>query len=203
MNAVDIETRLREAVEALPQGLREHTLRVEAEATRLAGLHHVDEKRARLAALGHDLVRHKTGPELLALATRYDIVPDAVERAEPVLIHGPIATRILEREYAFADADILAGIDCHTTARPGMAPVEQVLFVADKIEPHKLNRFPEYEEVYDLSLRDLSAGVLKFLDIQLRFASERGWLVPQKLVDARNALIMERGGFPSRHEPKD
>ncbi len=42
----NLEVQLREAVAALPKGLREHIRRVEEEAVRLA-------------ALGHDLVRHK------------------------------------------------------------------------------------------------------------------------------------------------
>ena len=120
MTAIDIESRLRLAVEALPAGLRDHVLRVEAESRRLAGVHGVDASRARLAALGHDLVRHLKSNELLALAARYEIVPDAVERASPILTHGPIAARILALEYGIDDTEVLDGIECHTTARAGM-----------------------------------------------------------------------------------
>ena len=137
-----VESRLRTALEALPRGLREHILRVEAEALRLAEMHGVDAERASLAALGHDLVRHLPGEELLALAARYGLQPDAIERAEPILVHGPVAARMLVEDYGIEDAAMVAGVDCHTTARAGMAALEQVLFVADKVEPHKLAREP-------------------------------------------------------------
>src|SRR3989337_1578652 len=45
----DIESRLRDAVEALPMGLRDHVLRVAAEAVRLADRHGVDRERGRIA----------------------------------------------------------------------------------------------------------------------------------------------------------
>ena len=82
-------------------------------------------RRARLAALGHDLVRHLKGNELLALAARYEIVLDAVELASPILTHGPIAARILALDYGIDDTEVLDGIDCHTTARAGMTALEK------------------------------------------------------------------------------
>jgi len=190
--AAPLLTRLRDAVEALPRGLRDHILRVEIEAERLARLHGADPERARLAALGHDLVRHKRGGELLDLADRYGITPDAVERAEPILVHGPVAARILTRDYGLDDAGVVAGVDCHTTARAGMSRIEQVLFVADKIEPEKIERYPVWQQVRDLAERDLDAAVLRYLDLQLEQAVRRGWLVHPRSLEARNQLLQAR-----------
>src|SRR5712691_10123762 len=118
--------RLRDAVERLPTGLRDHVFRVEHESVRLAGEHAVDIGLARIAALGHDLARAEPDERLIAMALEYGLVPDEVEKAEPILIHGPIATRILAREYKLDYGEILAGIAAHTTARPGMTPLEKV-----------------------------------------------------------------------------
>ena len=187
----DLESRLREAVTALPTGLRDHVLRVEVEAERLARLHDADATRARLAALGHDLVRHLKGDELLELAGRYELAPDAVERATPILVHGPVAARILGRDYALADGDILAGIDCHTTARADMALLEKVLFVADKVEPEKLERNPAWREVHDLAQSSLDRALLRFLDLHFEQAIERGWLLHPRSLEARNQLSLD------------
>jgi predicted HD superfamily hydrolase involved in NAD metabolism len=186
----DIEARLRDAVEALPPGLRDHVLRVEQESLRLAALHGVDADRAGLAALGHDLVRHKKGQELHDLAVAYGIVPDAVERRSPILVHGPIAARMLDRDYALADDEILEAIDCHTTARPDMSPLESVLFVADKIEAVKLATHPAYQDVFDLALTDLNAAVLRYLDLNLEQAVRRHWPVHDRSHQARNHLLL-------------
>jgi predicted HD superfamily hydrolase involved in NAD metabolism len=195
MTTIDtLEARLRDAINALPDGLRAHILRVEAESCALAAAHGVDEGRAVVAALGHDLVRHLTGPELLAAAARYGLTPDPVETASPILVHGPIAARILERDYAYHDPDVLAGIDCHTTARAGMSALEQVLFIADKVEPHKLAREPALADVKALAADDLPGAVLRYLDHNLEQAVRRGWLVHPRSLEARNELLRLLGG---------
>jgi predicted HD superfamily hydrolase involved in NAD metabolism len=189
----ELMQRLRAAVAALPEGLRAHIERVEAEAVRLAPLHGVNEERARLAALGHDLVRHKKGQELLDLAAAYSLQPDAVERASPILVHGPVAAAMLARDYGVEDAEVLAGIDCHTTARAGMSKLEQVLFVADKVEPHKLAKEPALAEVKELAEGDLDAAVLRYLDLNLQEAIRRAWQVHVRSLEARNELVQRIG----------
>ena len=184
-----VESRLRTALEGLPRGLREHILRVEAEALRLAEMHGVDAERASLSALGHDLVRHLPGEELLTLAARYGLQPDAIERAEPILVHGPVAARMLVEDYGIEDAALVAGVDCHTTARAGMGALEQVLFVADKVEPHKLAREARMAVVREKAERDLGAGVLEYLNWSIESAVSKGWLLHPRTFECRNELI--------------
>ena len=190
----ELEARLRAAVEALPRGLCQHVLRVEVEALELARLYEVEPQRARLAALVHDLVRHKSGPELLELAAEYGLRPDPVETAAPVLVHGPVAAKMLLRDYAYADDEALLGIDCHTTARPGMSMLEKVLFVADKIEPGKLDRSPAWREVADLAPRDIDAALLRFLDLRIDEAVQEHLPIHERMIDARNELVLALGG---------
>jgi predicted HD superfamily hydrolase involved in NAD metabolism len=184
--AEHLEVRLRRAVDELPSGLREHVLRVEAEAASLALRHRQDEERARFAALGHDLVRHIKGAQLLSLASEYGLAPDSVERASPVLVHGPVAARILRRDYAYQDEEVLAGIHCHTTARPAMSALEKVLFIADKVEPGKLVHEATLGEVKELAEESLDAAVLRYLDNMLEQAVRRRWLVHPRSLEGRN-----------------
>ena len=188
----DLDSRLRAAVEALPRGLRDHILHVEVEADRLAEHYGVDRERARLSALGHDLVRHLKGQALLDIAARYGLTPDPVELASPVLVHGPVAARILSLDYGVEDVELLDAVDCHTTARAGMATLEKVLFIADKIEPGKLSRRAELQTVYDAVLDDLDAGVLRYLDMYLEEAVQRRWLLHPRVLEARNDLLRRR-----------
>jgi len=194
----DLEERLRWAVEGLPEGLRAHILRVEHESMWLADRHEVDPARTSLAALGHDLVRHLKGQELLTLASQYGLKPDEIELVSPILTHGPIASQILTQDYGFDDADILAGIDCHTTARAGMTPVEQVLFVADKVEPHKLSREPALSDVRDAARESLDAAVLRYLDMNVEKALQKHWLLHPRTLEARNDLLHRIGAVKER-----
>jgi predicted HD superfamily hydrolase involved in NAD metabolism len=184
-----IEGRLRDTVAALPTGLRDHVLRVEAESVRLAGVHHLDQARARLAALGHDLVRDRRGDELLYLASRYNLTPDAIERSTPILVHGPVAARMLAQDYGVEDSDVLDGVDCHTTARAGMTAIEKVLFLADKVEEEKLERYPEWREVRELADSSLDAALRRFMDLHFQQAVRRGWLIHPRSLEARNEIL--------------
>ncbi len=194
----DLEERLRRAVDGLPEGLRAHILRVEYESMWLAERHGVDPARASLSALGHDLVRHLKGPELLALASVYRLQPDEIEVASPILTHGPIAAQILAQDYGFEDPDIIAGIDCHTTARAGMTPVEQVLFVADKVEPNKLAREPALGDVRQAAHDSLDAAVLRYLDMNIEKSLQKGWLLHPRTLEARNDLLQRIGAAQER-----
>jgi predicted HD superfamily hydrolase involved in NAD metabolism len=184
-----IETRLRQSLEALPGGLRAHIERVEAEAVRLASIHGLDQSRARLAALGHDLVRHKQDAELLALAQAYELQPDAIEAASPILIHGPVAARILSRDFCLSDEEVLAAVAWHTTARAGMSPLEMALFVADKIEPQKLAKDRRLSRVQEFADSDLPAAVLRYLDLYIEEALRKRQLLHHRTLEARNQLL--------------
>jgi predicted HD superfamily hydrolase involved in NAD metabolism len=188
-NAESLETRLGGMLEALPGGLRAHIDRVEAEAVRLASIHRLDQHRARLAALGHDLVRHKQDAELLALARAYELQPDAIECAAPILVHGPVAARILSRDLCLSDEEVLASVAWHTTARAGMSPLEMALFVADKVEPAKLAKDPTLVQVKALGDSDLPAAVLRYLDIYIQEALWKRQLLHPRTLEARNQLL--------------
>ncbi|HXH20825.1 MAG TPA: bis(5'-nucleosyl)-tetraphosphatase (symmetrical) YqeK [Dehalococcoidia bacterium] len=189
MSADSLVQRLRKAVEALPQGLREHVLEVEAEAVRLARLHGLDAERLRIAALGHDIARAQSDDRLLALARSHGVPADEVERASPILLHGPIGARLLEGEYGYGDPEVLAAVAAHTTARPGMSALEKALFIADKIEQEKVSRKPALAAVRALAESDLDAAMLRFLDLHLIEAVERRWQVHPRTVAARNELL--------------
>ncbi len=184
------EQALRNAVDGLPRGLRAHVLRVVDEAVRLARIHGVDEERTRLAALGHDIFRGHSPQELLALAAMLGVEPDLLERESPVLLHGPLASRVLAERYGVRDRQVLDAARWHTTARPGMTPLEKVLFLADKVEPGKAARNRGRLQVRSLAERDLDGAMLRFLEMGLAYALRKGWPLHPDTVAARNELLL-------------
>lgn len=189
----DAEELLRAALAKMPQGLAEHVLRVADEADRLAKVHGVDRDAARLAALGHDILRGHSAERLLQIAAEQGFVADDVDLAEPILMHGPLAVPILREQYGVLDADVLGAVAAHTTARAGMTRLQKLLFVADKIEPHKMGGRPAVIRVGDLAETDLDAALLAYLDVQVVQALERGWPLHPNTIAARNELLAEAG----------
>jgi predicted HD superfamily hydrolase involved in NAD metabolism len=174
----------------LPRGLAEHIESVVAEARRLALLHGVDEERAALAAWGHDIARALSPSELLAEARRLGLAVDPVEEEAPILLHGPVGAAILSLDYAIDDAEVLAVARYHTTARAGMSTLEKVVFVADKVEPGKVQGEPALARVHQLADRDLDAAILEYLNQHLVEASRRRWPLHPNTVAARNHLLL-------------
>jgi predicted HD superfamily hydrolase involved in NAD metabolism len=194
----ETEELLRAALTKVPPGLAEHVLRVTDEAVRLAEVHGVNREAAKIAALGHDLLRGVSGERLLAICADQNYSADAVDRLEPILLHGPLAVQILREQYKVLDADVLGAVASHTTARPGMSRLQKLLFVADKIEPHKMGGRPPVIRVGDLAESDLDAAMLAYLEYHIMIAMESGWPLHPNTIAARNELIAVKRGAAAK-----
>src|SRR5262245_39346322 len=188
----ETEELLRAALAKSPPGLAEHVLRVTDEALRLATIHGVDRETAKIAALAHDLLRAQTGERLLTICKEQNYAADPVDLLEPILMHGPLAVPILREQHKVLDADVLGAVAAHTTARPNMTRLQKLIFIADKIEPHKMGGRPPVMRVGDLAEEDLDAAILAYLDYQIVHAMEQGWPLHPNTIGARNELIAAR-----------
>ncbi len=187
------EELLRAALLKVPAGLAEHVMRVVEEADRLAEIHGVNKEAARIAALGHDLLRAHGGERLLTIAGEQGYARDPVDTMEPILLHGPLAVPILREQYQVLDADVLGAIAYHTTAHAGMTLLQKLIFIADKIEPHKRERSAQAQRAAELATTDLDAAMLVYLNYHIEVAIETGWPLHPHTIAARNELIAQRG----------
>ena len=188
----DTEELLRAALLKVPAGLAEHVMRVVDEAARLAEIHGVNKESARLAALGHDLLRAHSGDRLLTIAAEQGYQCDAVDGHEPVLLHGPLALPILREQYHLLDADVLGAVAYHTTAHAGMTTLQKLIFLADKIEPEKRGRSADIGRAAELATTDLDAAMLVYLDHFIEEAIEVGYQMHPNTIAARNELIARK-----------
>ena len=90
-------------------------------------------------------------------------------RRNPVLLHGPVAALWLQREGGIEDKEVLEAVRCHTTGQKGMGPVAKVVFLADKLDPHKVARDPRFERLAALAQESLDHALLEFLNQQLAY----------------------------------
>jgi predicted HD superfamily hydrolase involved in NAD metabolism len=189
MTTTDVREELGAAVAELPTGLGDHISRVVTEARRLAHQHDIDEERAVIAALGHDLYRGHPPEDLLREAEAAGIAISDEERSQPILLHGPLGARMMAERYGITDEDVLAAARHHTTAQAGMSDIEKLLFVADKIEPEKARSQPALAEAREAAYHDLDIAMCIILDYQVARAIERGWPLHPDSVAARNELL--------------
>ena len=188
-----LESRIRRPVDNLPAQLQAHIARAQDVARDLARRHDLAPERAALGILAHDVARAMPGRELLERAARFGLPIGAVEQQVPLLLHGPVGAEILRREEGLAAAtgaeELYRAVYWHTTAHPTLEPLGKVVFLADKLDPHKRKRYPYQPQILALAYNDLDAAILEFLTRQVIDLANRGHLVHPTMLEARNALL--------------
>ena len=173
----------------LPKGLLKHVDRVVKIADALATRHQLDVALARLMAQAHDVVRAVPPAELLARAEAAALPIDPVDLAEPMLLHGPVGALDLRERLGVGDDRVLQAVHWHTSGHPDYTPEAWAMFVADKIDPHKVERRPELKRVAKLAERSLEGAALAYLELTFELAFEERWQIHPAAVLARNALV--------------
>lgn len=191
MAASEVLLLVERRLSALPQGLQDHIVRTRELAREFAIVLRVDVPKADLAAAAHDLARAYDNPLLMTEAKRLGIVPNEVERDALLLLHGPIAAEYLRQEIGCTDGGVLKAVHWYTTARVGYGMVSQIIFLADKIDPHKVTRRPVLEQVARLAKRNSTAAITLYLTDEMQRLLQDGLAVHPSMVGARNYFLKQ------------
>jgi len=183
-------SKLRALIQDLPQGLQGHIYRTLETALKLAARHGVDATTVELAVLGHDLYRAAKDGQLLEEARARGLVVHPVEEQVPVLLHGPLAAQRLKRDCGINDPEVLEAVHWHSTSCPGMGRVGLVVFLADKLDPNKVERTPHLQKVAELAEESLEQAAAEYLTGELTRLLRRGSLLHPASVEARNDLLL-------------
>lgn len=165
---------IRDAIEKLQSPKRfSHTLGVAETARRLAAVYGADEDKAYLAGLLHDCAKHLSGEQLLSFCERRGIDVTEAERKTPSLLHAKAGAYLAREEYGVTEPEILDAVRYHTTGRPGMGLLEQIVFVADYVEPGR-RKAPELARVRELAPVSLKRAIVCILEDTLRHLHDTG-----------------------------
>lgn len=187
-----------------PEGLRLHVERVLVEAIDLARRYDLDEERVTLATWGHDLFRSFAPEEQLRLAKETGVPIEDADRAEPVLLHGPIAAVVLRERFGVTDDEALSAVRDHTLGAPEMPMIAKVILLADKFEERKRKRTPVMRQIRRLAWRDLDLALLCWADWKWVEEREHGWQSHPAHWAARVRWVEEHHGeLPGPLEPPD
>ncbi len=189
--------------ESRPEGLLRHVQRVLVEALDLAGRFDLDPARVELATWGHDLFRSFPPEEQLRLAGEAGLGLQAADRADPVLLHGPIAAVTLRQRFGVEDEEALAAVRDHTLGAPEMPMIAKVILLADKFEKRKRERTPVMKEIRRVAQRDLDLALLCWADWKWVQERDQGWASHPHHWAARQRWVSEHHaelGLPARGE---
>ena len=148
-------------VAMLPEKRVRHVLGVAETAVDIARRFGLDEEKLETAALLHDLCRALSNAELLERAEEYALPISDVQRAKPMLLHGPVAAEEAQRGLGVTDPEVYEAIYWHTTGTPGLGRVGQALYIADFAEPTRT--YPEAAEARALLDTEGFDATLRFV----------------------------------------
>lgn len=162
----------------VPLMLREkraqHAFNVEKLAARLAEKYGVDVKKARLAALLHDIMKQADESIMLHRAMQSDIIKRIKGKPVPVL-HGFAAADYACREMQIDDSETLMAIKSHTCGRPGMSDLEKVIYLADMLSEER--SYPEKENLLKLAWTDLDIAMEQALTDSINWLKEKNGVI--------------------------
>jgi predicted HD superfamily hydrolase involved in NAD metabolism len=168
----------------------EHSVRVSQQAVRLAEQFGGEIHQARLAGILHDCAREIPNNYLVQKAEALGIVPDSVERSQPVLLHAPLGAKLAQLNYGVIDAAVLQAIVWHTTGGPDMTLLDKIIYVADCIEPGR--SFPGVDKLRLLAETDLEATLLAAYNHSIAYMLAEHELIHTSTIEGRNALLLQR-----------
>jgi predicted HD superfamily hydrolase involved in NAD metabolism len=180
----------------LPQPRYEHSLRVAEEAEKMAHHYCLDEEKARLAGLLHDLARDLSFDTLFDLAGRFGLTVGPKEQANPVILHAPVGAALLRSEWGIEDEAVLKAVALHTVAAPDMDDFCQLLYLADIIEPGR-KEWPGLDALRELSYRHLGQAMLLALQENILYLKACHTFIHPQAVAAHDFLVMKHMGQES------
>jgi len=166
----------------------EHSIRVFETALKMAEHFHADNQKVALAALLHDCGRQIPKEDSAAKAKELGIAVDAVEKAQPILLHAKLGVYYAVHKYGVSpdDTEVLDAIRYHSTGTADMTETAKIVFLADLIEPGR--EFEGVEEIRKASFHDLDQGMLLSYDNTIRYLLEDGLLIHPDAVAGYNQL---------------
>lgn len=184
-----------ELIDRLKKALKDkrfqHVLRVEETAIKLAEQYGVDVEKASIAGLCHDYAKQRSDEDFIAEIKKKRLNPLLLDYGNAIW-HGVVGAELIKDELGIWDEDILNAVRHHTTGAPVMTKLEQVIYMADYIEPGR--DFTGVKKARVITAANLQAGVAYQTKYTLAYLIENGKPVYPKTIDTYNAWVPQYEG---------
>ena len=148
-----------------------HTIGVAHTAATLAMRYDVDMNTAYVAGLLHDCAKCISDKKKLSICKKNGIPVSETEQTNPSLLHAKVGAFLAKDKYHIDDDSIIDAIAYHTTGRPNMTDLEQIIYIADYIEPGR-NKAPNLDEIRHLAFIDKEKALIKILEDSLFYLQD-------------------------------
>ena len=178
-----IERIKKDLKESLSDYRYEHSLRVGEVSKELAHIYHVDEEKAYLAGIIHDIAKEFTKEQNEEIIKRNGCSLD--KNSTPRINHA-IVGAVYAKEKYHLDEDIIHAIFSHTIGDIPMSTLDKIVFIADKIEPGK--NYPQIEEERRLAKENLDKAMILCLENNHKKLKQENKKIASKSIEVLSYL---------------
>lgn len=150
----------------------QHTLNVRRMAVKLAKRWGADPEKAALAALLHDTAKELPREEMLQILNDNAIMAENAQNRPSPVWHGICAAILAQTQWGVEDEEVLSAIRCHTTGKPGMSLLDEIVFLADMTSAER--DYPEVDYLRKLEKKDIHQAMREALEMNLHWLEESG-----------------------------
>ncbi|MGN0027959.1 MAG: bis(5'-nucleosyl)-tetraphosphatase (symmetrical) YqeK [Clostridium sp.] len=167
-----------------------HVLGVVETAIKLAKINEVDEKKAEIAALAHDIAKNMTIYELKEIIDKNNIELSYDEEENQEIWHSIVGPIVAKEVFKIEDEEILSAMRWHTTGKENMSKLDKVIYMADMIEPNR--NFKGVDILRRETFKDLDNGVLQGLNHTIKYLLNKDVPININSIKARNYLLLHK-----------
>lgn len=149
----------------------EHSILVADEAKKLANHYGIDENKAYLAGLVHDIAKEFSNEENIKWIEKGDLPKELLSDENIKIAHADIGAVFLKEKYIFDD-DICSAVKYHTVGNVKMNLLAKIIFIADKFGRKKVDAF--IEELKEKAYKNIDEAMLFFFIHQQEEFDKKG-----------------------------
>lgn len=139
-----------------------HSLRVAEEAKKLAQMYHIDEEKAYLVGLAHDIAHEFNEKENLVWIKKYNLSNEYLDESYKNILHSDIGALVAKELFSFDD-NMCQAIKYHTIGNINMNKFDKIIFIADKIGRNNLDVY--MQKVKELTYQGyLDQALIKYFE---------------------------------------
>ena len=162
-----------------------HSVCVMERAVEYAKIYGVDEGKAKLVGIAHDILKETPKENRIKEAEDLGVVLDDIEKVSLALIHAKAGAEYCRREFGFSD-DMCNAIKYHTTGRANMTTFEKIIYLADATGRDR--DFEEAQIGYEIAKKDLDEALFYFFKKTIEWQLEDNKKLHPNTIDAYNFL---------------
>ncbi len=167
-----------------------HSMCVAERARELAKKHGVDENKAYLAGILHDVTKEMPNDEQIALIEKYDRKLTYVEKGNHRVFHQMSGAVYVKHILKIDDVEVINGIRYHTTGREGMTLFEMIIYLADFTSEDR--SYPDVDVMRRKTDEDLYSAMMYSLKYTIKSVVEDNRFLHPDTLSCYNYILNKR-----------